>query len=79
MNATTKSHAKARLAARKLLGMTAEQYNQHERELAANLNREKTKALRRFIIAGINGDEAEIDAALANCRTLGINLLSEGN
>jgi hypothetical protein len=56
---------KARLEARTKLGMTAEQYDRH---LADQRKRAIAEALR----AGMHGTDADIDAAVARCKELGV-------
>lgn len=55
----------ARIAARKALGLSAEQ-------MAAKEKADKQEAIRNALWAGLHGSAAEIDSALAECRRLGV-------
>ena len=70
MQINTESIA-ARIAARKALGMTAEEYNQHERHMAECVRRERSAAVRQAIQIGITGTSQQIDAAIDRCRAVG--------
>jgi hypothetical protein len=54
-----------RLAARKALGMTADQYNAHLAQLKADALRDRQRKIAECIKAGMCGSDSEIDAALA--------------
>lgn len=54
-----------RLAARKALGMTAEGYNRYLAEQKRQSRIQRQRDIAAAIRAGINGTDAEIDAALA--------------
>lgn len=60
-----------RIMTRTALGMTAEEFNTHEKQLAENLKNAQRRAINDAIKAGLSGDGAKIDEAVEHCRTLG--------
>lgn len=68
------ARVKLRIATRRALGMTPEEFDAHERQLEENLIRAQHEAVNQAIRVGMdrNASSEDIDAALAQCRTLGV-------
>lgn len=62
----------ANIAARKALGMTADEYSRHQAQLAADLRQAQRLAIADAVRAGMRGNAAEIDAAVRRCQDLGV-------
>ncbi len=60
------------IAARKQLGMDCRQYESMLAERDANLKRERQRAIDAALRAGLYGTEADVAAAVAECKRLGV-------